>query len=103
MADVSAILEQFDAAADEAVFVDLGNGYYYPLDSRLHAYHDATRWALVVELVGYNPRARAVLDVLYVFGNWLTSGEPGFENDDFLRRIEDLEAVVRECQASAVT
>ncbi|MFE9694917.1 DUF7003 family protein [Micromonospora sp. NPDC005806] len=96
MVDVGAILEQFDVAADEAVFVDLENGYYYPIDSRLHAYHDATRWALVVELIGYNPRARAVLDVLHVFGNCLTSGEPGFENGDFLSRIEDLEEVVAE-------
>ncbi|HEX5597356.1 MAG TPA: hypothetical protein VFX61_15265 [Micromonosporaceae bacterium] len=96
MVDVGAILEQFDAAADEAVFVDLANGYFYPIDSRLHAYHDATRWALVVELVGYWPRASAVLDVLHVFGDCLTFGEPGFENVDFLGRIEGLARVVGE-------
>ncbi|MCW3816604.1 hypothetical protein ONA91_19345 [Micromonospora sp. DR5-3] len=96
MVDVGAILEQFDAAADEAVFVDLENGYYYPIDSRLHAYRDANRWALVVELVGYNRRAQAVLDVLHVFGNCLTSGEPGFENGDFHSRIEHLEEIVDE-------
>lgn len=91
---MGAILEQFDAAADKAVFVDQENGYYYPIDSRLHAYRDAVRWALVVELVGYNPRARAVLDVLHVFGNCLTSGEAGFGNGDFLDRIENLDAVI---------
>lgn len=63
--DTGAILRQFDEAADEAVFVDLENGYYFPIDSRLHAFHDSERWALVVELVGYNPRSRAVLDVLH--------------------------------------
>ncbi|MEV4546204.1 DUF7003 family protein [Micromonospora echinaurantiaca] len=49
-----------------------------------------------MELVGYNPRARAVFDVLHVFGDCLTSGEPGFDNDDFHRRIEDLDEVVGE-------
>ncbi|HEX5597876.1 MAG TPA: hypothetical protein VFX61_17965, partial [Micromonosporaceae bacterium] len=102
MVDVDAILEQFDAAAHEAVFVDLENGYCYPIDSRLHAYHDATRWALVVELVGYWPRASAVLDVLHVFGDCLTSGEPGFENVDFLGRIEGIEKVVGEQVTSIV-
>jgi uncharacterized protein DUF7003 len=90
------ILDQFDAAADEAVFVDLENGYYYPIDSRLHACCDATRWALVVELVGYMPRHGAVTDVLHVFGDCLTFGEPGFGNDDLLDRIENVEAAVRE-------
>jgi hypothetical protein len=92
--EFGAILEQFDGAAGDAVFVDLENGYYYPIDSRLHAYRGADRWALVVELVGYNPRARAVFDVLHVFGNCLTFGEPGFDSDDFLSRIESLDEVV---------
>ncbi len=100
--DTAAILRQFDEAADEAVFVDLANGYYYPIDSRLHAFHDVGRWALVVELVGYSPRPRALIDVLHIFGNCLTSGEIGFGNDDFLSRAENLNEVVDQSDASLV-
>ena len=53
--------------------------------SRLHAYRDDTRWAILVELVGYNPRAFGVIDVIHHFGNCLDGGA-GFENDDFLDR-----------------
>ena len=83
------ILEQFDAAAEECVFPDLENGYYHAVDVRLHAYGDGRRWALVVETLGYSPRAANLTDVLHVFGDCLTEGEPGFDNGDFLDRIDD--------------
>ncbi|MEU4163968.1 hypothetical protein [Actinoplanes sp. NPDC026670] len=87
------ILEQFDEAAEEFLFPDLDNGYYYAVDVRLHAYRDAERWALIIEAVGYSPRAGNLIDVLHVFGNCLTSGEPGFDNGDFLSRIDNWDDV----------
>lgn len=87
------ILAQFDRSAEEFTFPDLGHGYQYAIDARLHAYADVDRWALIVETVGYNPRAGDVLDVLHTFGNCLSSGAPGFENEDFLGRIDNFEEV----------
>nr|WP_235944842.1 hypothetical protein [Verrucosispora sioxanthis] len=83
------VLQQLDAAAEEFLFPDLDNGYYYGVDVRLHAYHDARRWALVVEAVGYSPRAGNLTDVLHVFGNCLTQGAPGYDNGDFLDRVDN--------------
>lgn len=87
------ILAQFDASAEDFTFPDLGHGYHFAIDARLHAYADFDRWALVVETVGYNPRAGDVLDVLHTYGNCLTSGGPGVENDDFLGRIDNFDDV----------
>lgn len=83
------ILDQLDSAAEVFQFPDLDNGYYYAVDARLHGYHDAQRWALVVEAVGYSPRAANLTDVLHYFGNCLTEGKPGFDNGDFLDRIDN--------------
>jgi hypothetical protein len=49
---------------------------------------------MVVELLGYNPRAMNLIDVLYFFGNCLTTGIPGF--GDFLDRIDNMEQVAIE-------
>ncbi|MEW2477613.1 hypothetical protein AB0875_27935 [Micromonospora gifhornensis] len=83
------VLEQLDAAAEEFLFPDLGHGYYYAVDARLHGYRDAGRWALIVETVGYSPRAGNLIDALHVFGNCLTSGEPGYGNGDFHERVDN--------------
>lgn len=90
---VVSILAQFDSVAEDYRFPDLNHGYYFAIDARLHAYADRERWALVVETVGYNPRAGDVLDVLHYFGNCLTKGPLGFENDDFLGRIDNFNDV----------
>lgn len=87
------VLEQLDAAADEFLFPDLGHGYYYAVDARLHGYRDAGQWALIVETVGYSPRAGNLIDVLHVFGSCLTSGEPGFDNGDFLDRVDNWDEI----------
>ncbi|RUL90254.1 hypothetical protein [Verrucosispora sp. FIM060022] len=83
------VLEQLDAAAEEFLFPDLGHGYYYAVDARLHGYRDAGRWALIVETVGYSPRAGNLIDVLHVFGDCLASGEPGYGNGDFHERVDN--------------
>ncbi|GAA1623982.1 DUF7003 family protein [Actinoplanes couchii] len=87
------IISQLDAAAEQHKFPDLNNGYNYAVDARLHLYRDAQRWALLVEAVGYSPRAGNLTDVLYVFGNCLTSGNPGPENTDFLDRIDNFDEI----------
>lgn len=95
---VSQILGQFDWASAEFRFPDLGHGYYYAVDARLHAYSDAGRWALIVEAVGYSPRGGNLFDVLHVFSNSLTSGSPGFENEDFLPRVDNFVEVEGEAE-----
>lgn len=90
---VEGILEQLDKSAQDFTFPDLSHGYQFAIDARTHAFADAERWALIVETVGYNPRAGDVLDVVHTFGNCLTSGAPGFENDDFHGRIDNFEDV----------
>ncbi|MER5820999.1 hypothetical protein ABT086_01465 [Streptomyces mirabilis] len=91
MMTTSSILGQFDLCADKAAFPDLDNGYYYPVDARIHLFGDATRWAMVAELLGYNPRGGNLIDVMHRFGNCLTRGEPGF--GDFLERVDNMEEI----------
>lgn len=87
----ASILEQFDLCADTAEFPDLQNGYYYPVDTRIHLFGDGTRWAMVAELLGYNPRAGSLTDVLHCFGNCLTRDKPGF--GDFLDRVDNMDDI----------
>ena len=87
------VLAQLDQAAIGFRFPDLNHGYYYAVDARLHVFGDAARWALVVEAVGYNPRACNLIDVVHVFGNCLTSGAPGYENENFHGRIDNMDEV----------
>ncbi|WP_199924900.1 DUF7003 family protein [Streptomyces sp. NRRL WC-3725] len=96
MMTTAAILDQFDQCADEAVFPDLANGYYYPVDVRLSLFHGPGEWGMVAELLGYSPRAGNLTDVLHVFGNCLTRGEPGFCNDDFFDRIENIDELTED-------
>lgn len=51
----SSILGQFDLCSDQSTFPDLLNGYYHPVDARIHLFGDSTRWAMVAELLGYCP------------------------------------------------
>lgn len=88
MITTSSVLGQFDLCADRAAFPDLDNGYYHPVDARIHALGDGTRWALVAELLGYNPRGGNLIDVVHRFGNCLTGGEPGF--GAFLERVDNM-------------
>jgi hypothetical protein len=87
----AAILDQFDYCVSEAVFPDLANAYYYPVDVRMSLFHRPGEWGMVVEPLGYSPRARNLTDVLHVFDNCLTRGEPEFCNDDFFDRIENID------------
>lgn len=84
------ILAQLDKSATEFTFPDLGHGYSYAVDARMHLFRDLERWALIVETVGYNPRMENLVDVVHIFGNCLTTGGPGFVNGDFLDRVENM-------------
>lgn len=90
---VSSILGRFDLAYGCGVFPDMANGYYYPVDVRMHLFADADRWAWVVELLGYNPRGGNLIDVVHFFGNCLTGGANGLTNDDFLDRVDNMDEV----------
>ncbi|MEV4628175.1 hypothetical protein AB0J90_18030 [Micromonospora sp. NPDC049523] len=65
------ILAVFDRAAEQGRFREPGNPRSYQITTRLHAFGDAVRWALVIETVGYDPRAANVVDVLDALGNCL--------------------------------
>lgn len=81
-------LHQLDATSDDGSFPFLDNGYYYAIDARLHVYRDATRWAVIVEAVGYNPRGYNVIDKLHYYGNCLTPADLGV--GDFLDRLDNM-------------
>jgi hypothetical protein len=81
------ILEQLDRAAADYRFPMLDNGYYYPVDVRLHGYADPDMWAIAIETLGYSPRAGNLLNVIEKYGNWI--GTPGADNDDFIGRIDN--------------
>ncbi len=69
----------------------LDNGYIYPADVRLHAYADQTRWAIIIEDLGYHVRAGdhdGVTNCLSYYGNCLRR-KPGSANQDFLMVTAD--------------
>ena len=85
------ILAQLDRCAAEFTFPMLDNGYVYLADVRLEAYRDEARWAMVIEVVGFNIRAGAhdgINNCLHLFGNCLKR-PPGTANEDFLHLTDD--------------
>jgi hypothetical protein len=87
------VLAQLDEAAADFMFPDLNHGYYYAVDARMRAFGDTSRWALVIEAVGYTPRGGNLVDVVHTFGNCLMTGMPGYENGDFHSRIDNMHEV----------
>jgi len=85
------ILQQLDQCAAEFTFPMLDNGYLYPADTRMSLYRDAQRWAMIIEVLGFMPRAGGVEGIqncLHCFGNCLKR-KPGLNNEDFLTPITD--------------
>lgn len=85
------ILGQLDQCAAAFNFPILDNGYVYLADVRLSAYRDKKRWAMIIETLGYNPRASGMQSFsssLYCFGNCL-KGKPGLDNDSWVYPISD--------------
>jgi hypothetical protein len=85
------VLRQLDACADDFSFPMLDNGYVYLGDVRLSGYSDDSRWALVIEVVGFSPRGGlpgGLSNAVYCFGNCL-SFEPGLGNENILHLVEN--------------
>lgn len=93
MTEPAEILAQLDVAYENLHFADVGHPYYYATDARLHALSDGRRGALLIEVVGYNPRGANLYDVVHAYSNCLTIGTDGFENEDFLERIDNYDDV----------
>jgi hypothetical protein len=97
------ILQQLDACAKQYTFPMLDNGYVYLVDTRLNAYRDATRWAMIIEIVGFSFRTGVPYGmqvVLYCFGNCLRRS-PGTANEDFLWFVkEDAEKLIFDDESS---
>lgn len=85
------ILKQLDRRAKEFDFPILDNGYVYPADTRMSVYAAQRHWAIIVEVLGYNPRAwqtDGFDDCLYCFGNFLVNRSDN-KNMYFLFPISD--------------
>ena len=85
------ILQQLDACTRNFTFPMLDNGYIYLADVRLSLFCDQARWAMVIEVVGYNYRAGGhdgIHNCLHCYGNCLRR-PPGTANEDFLSVSED--------------
>ncbi len=80
------ILKQLDKCANDFTFPMLDNGYVYPVTSKISTYRDETRWAIIIEVVGFNYRGgghNGITNCLHIFGNCLDYN-PGTNNDNFL-------------------
>lgn len=93
MASYSAveILEQLDECAEGYTFPVLDNAYVYPADARMTLYRDEARWAIVIEILGFNAHmggTEGIDDALYCFGNCLRR-PPGISPEDTLRLVTD--------------
>jgi len=85
------ILGQLDRCAAAFTFPVLDNGYVYPADVRMTLYRDEARWAIVIEVLGYNVHMGGIEGIdncLYCFGNCL-GRKPGLSPEDTLRPVTD--------------
>lgn len=87
----SEILDQLDRCAEAFTFPILDNAYVYPADTRMTLFRDETRWAIVIEVLGFNSHmggTGGIDDALYCFGNCLRR-PPGISPEDTLRPVSD--------------
>ncbi|MBB6093892.1 hypothetical protein HNQ60_002773 [Povalibacter uvarum] len=69
-------------------FVDLGHPYVYTANSRLTLYADDSRWALVSDVSGYNPRAGRFSSTITWLGNALRDLKPAGDKDQYTYNVE---------------
>jgi len=84
------VLDQLDACARDFTFPMLDNGYVYPVDQRMHVKRSDAMWLIVIEVVGFNPRAGGIDGIqncLHLFGSDLHRA-PGTANEDFLNPFD---------------
>ncbi len=70
------ILNYLDVSAAAGHFPILDNGYVYLIDTRLSAYGNHTRWALLIEVLGMDVRFGehdSIENHVYYFGNCIDS------------------------------
>ncbi|MBC3760059.1 hypothetical protein H7U19_16750 [Hyunsoonleella sp. SJ7] len=85
------ILAQLDKCANDYTFPMLDNGYIYPIHSKLTAYRDEKRWALIIEVFGFNYRGgghNGISNCMHIFGNCISTN-PGTDNANFLQITND--------------
>lgn len=85
------ILDQLDRCAEAFTFPILDNAYVYPAAARMTLFRDAARWAIVIEVLGFNSHmggTGGIDDALYCFGNCLRR-PPGISPEDTLRPVGD--------------
>ncbi|MGW4461852.1 DUF7003 family protein [Micromonospora sp. NPDC004704] len=82
------ILAVFDRAAERGRFREPGNPRSYQIATRLRAFSDSVRWALVIEAVGHDARAANVVDIMDALGNCLVGTTESWEAL-YLRRVEN--------------
>lgn len=91
MIRVEEILNQLDKCASEYTFPMLDNGYVYPAGTKLTAYRDDKRWAIVIEAIGFSYRGgghNGISNCLHVYGNCLNY-KPGTRNENFIHPTDD--------------
>jgi hypothetical protein len=85
------ILAQLDTCNSEYTFPMLDNGYVYPAGTKLTAYRDDRRWAIVIEAIGFSYRGgghNGISNCLHIYGNCLQYG-PGTRNENFIYLTND--------------
>jgi uncharacterized protein DUF7003 len=88
---VGDIQRQLDECAKQSQFPMLDNAEVYLAGVRLHAYRDETRWAIIIEQLGFLPQSgghAGIVNCLYRFGNCLKR-PPGLEDTDLLTFTAD--------------
>src|SRR5205823_1567424 len=74
------VLDELAEHVDACTFPILDNIFVYPAATRLSAYSDRRHWALLIEVLGFNPNMGGHLGIhsaIYSFGNCLFSPDPG--------------------------
>jgi len=71
-------------------FVNLEHPYVYTANSRLTLYADETRWAIVSDVSGYNPRADLFLSTVTWLGNALERLPRGGDKQQYSVNVEFL-------------
>lgn len=91
MIQADEILAQLDMCNSEYTFPMLDNGYVYPAGTKLTVYRDDRRWAIVIEVIGFNYRGGGhdgMSNCLHIYGNYLPY-EPGIRNENFIYLTDD--------------
>jgi hypothetical protein len=86
--DAERILSILDRCCEACTFPMLDNGYLYLAATRLSLYRSMTNWAMVIEVLGFSPRAGLPDTHIYTFANELHDRDPpdGYVNRDAFER-----------------